>query len=170
MKSFFVILCFVILISACSKEVRAPKDSYEGHGSLWDVHVENSFVEKNGSRFFNIIYSYKGSNDELQEITHISFAQGTQLNSQIVNVFNNSHKDKLIAEGKYQEEEITRLGIIFDDLKHKNDKDFKIEFKSNDNDKDFDVFKVIESDRINLQIHWENNQEKHEESIEIKGK
>ncbi|MBP1991553.1 hypothetical protein [Paenibacillus eucommiae] len=167
-RTIFIILFIALLTSACSKEDK-HQSNYEGRGESWDVSVENSIFEKNDGQYFNITYSYKGPNDELRKISHLTFAQGTLLNTQIVNVFDYSHKEKLIAEGKYQEEEVNRFGTIFADLKNKKENYFKIEYRFNVTDKDSDFFKAIDSDRLNVQIEWENNHGKHHETIEIKG-
>ncbi|WP_397348268.1 hypothetical protein, partial [Paenibacillus sp. 32O-W] len=134
-----IIFFIFFIISACSGEKEYKSIYYSGEN--WNVHIDNRVLEDQGQKYFNIEYTFTGTIDVLQEIKHIAFAQGTSLDTQVVNLFDNTQKEKLIKEGSYSEEETKRLEIIYMDLQHKVDNSFIISYKFLDSQKFYSIKK-----------------------------
>ncbi|MFF2482329.1 hypothetical protein [Paenibacillus sp. NPDC058071] len=167
MRMWLILLAVLLWTTGCSKADKEI-DSYAGRGQHWDAYVEKSTLERNGERLFHIRYEYKGSEEELRSISHIVFAQGTSLDSQAVTVFDNAGKAERAIDGNNEEEELNEFGVMLVDFKHKTDPIFNVPYKFNHKDKGLDTFKAIESDRLNVQIVWEDDRGQYKESFDIK--
>lgn len=164
---FFIILSFTIL-SACSNQddTHITKDIiFQSEGKHWKATVQDTIVEFNGKSYFNINYYYKGNIEDLNKVNRISFAQGTELGTQIVNLYDPSYKEKLIAKDAYQEEYEEKYGIVIDKIQDRDKKEFIIKYILSKENDDYTILDVIKQNGINIIIKWETETSKYEESI-----
>ncbi|MCM3628301.1 hypothetical protein M3194_13090 [Paenibacillus glycanilyticus] len=168
-KLLLILTMVLIFTLACKKDNQNVHTiAYSASGDMWEVSLANNLTEKNGASFYHLTFIYKGAVNDLHEIAHITFAQGNALDTQVVNVFDISYKEKRIREGKYNEEEATRLGTLYLDLKKKNDKEFNIEYRASVvNNEEQNILKAIDTDRLFIIVQWKNPQGEHKEILTI---
>ena len=124
-------------------------------------------IERNGEKFFNIVYTYKGDLEDLQEVDRISFAHGTLLGSQVINLYDPSYKEKLINKGNFQEEYEEQYGIIVDEIKQRTTNEFVMEYALMESvNEDFTSLDAILKDGGQIIINWETSENKYEDKIQ----
>ncbi|MCR2802800.1 hypothetical protein [Paenibacillus soyae] len=154
----YLFILSLFFLSACSMEQDKPK-SYEAKGQYWQAHINPEVELINGKRKFTITFHYLGSIVDINQTKKIVFAQGTRLGTEVVNVFDSTHKEESIkAEELY--------GIITEDLQNKKTTEFKVDYYFME-DADTDTFEAIEEDRMNIQILWERNNSEFNDVINI---
>ncbi|SFS73229.1 hypothetical protein [Paenibacillus sp. BC26] len=157
---------FLFILSACSGG-EPIKDSiiFESEGEQWKATIQNNVIEHGGRHYFNIIYQYKGDLEDLRKVERISFAQGTALGTEIMNIYDPSYKAKLIKKGGYQEESEEQYGIIIDEIKKRNSNKFTIKYALMEAENDYTTLDAIEKDRISIIINWETKEKKYDDKI-----
>ncbi|SFS76520.1 hypothetical protein SAMN05428962_2724 [Paenibacillus sp. BC26] len=138
---------------------------FQSEGKQWKATIHNNVIEHDGKHYFNIIYQYKGDLEDLHEVERISFAHGTALGTQIINIYDPSYKAKLINNGEYQEEYEDQYGIIIDEIKMRKTNEFTVEYTMMEADNDYTTLDAIEKDRISIIINWETQDKKYEDDI-----
>ncbi|SFT05999.1 hypothetical protein [Paenibacillus sp. BC26] len=167
MKKICLYVSMLFILSACSGGEQPIEDRiiFQSEGEQWKAIIQNNVIEHDGKHYFNIIYQYKGNLEDLHEVERISFAQGTALGTQIINIYDPSYKAKLINNGGYQEEYEERYGIIIDEIKKRNTNEFTVEYAMVEADNDYTTLDAIEKDRILIIINWETQGKKYEDKI-----
>ncbi|MFC4809716.1 hypothetical protein [Paenibacillus sp. GCM10023250] len=165
MKKVCLYVIFLFTLSGCSGG-KPVEDNiiFQSEGQLWKATIQNKVIEHGGKHYFNIIYQYKGDLEDLHEVEKISFAQGTALGTQIVNIYDPSYKSELINNGGYQEEYEGKYGVIIDDIKKRNTNEFTIKYAMII-DNAYTTLDAIQKDRISIIINWETQEKKYEDKI-----
>lgn len=169
-KILFVctIITFLILL-ACSKEEDNRNSGdiiFNSEGSQWKATIQNDEIKRTGKKYFRIIYQYKGDLKDLDEVERITFAQGTEMGTQVISVYDPSYKEKLMTAGSYQEEFEEQYGIIIDHIQKRETKDFIIEYGLMEAEKGYTTLSSIKKNGILIIIKWETQGEEHEDRIE----
>jgi hypothetical protein len=98
-------------------------------------------------------------------VKRITFAQGTELGTQVINVYDPSYKEKLMAVGNYQEEYEEQYGIIIDHIQNRETRDFIIEYGLMEAEKGYTTLYSIKKNGILIIIKWETQGEEYEDHI-----
>ncbi|MHA6483599.1 hypothetical protein ACX1C1_17060 [Paenibacillus sp. strain BS8-2] len=166
MKKVCLFVVFLFILSACSGG-EPTKDSiiFQSEGEQWEATIQNTVIKHDGRHYFNITYRYKGDLEDLREVDKISFAQGTVLGTEIINVYDPAYKAKLIEKGGYQVEYEKQHGIIIDEIQKRNTNEFTIEYAMMNDGNEYTTLDAIEKDRISVIINWETQEKKYEDKI-----
>ena len=162
----FVLL--LVLLSACSIEgkINDKKTIFKSEGEHWSISINNEVFERNGISYFTIKYVFKGDLEQLHQVENITFSQGTVLGTQLKNVYDTTYKERLVKEGHYEEEKTDQYGIIVDEIKNRNSKDFFIEYDLIQEDQNYTTLDAIEKDKIMVMINWETKDNKYQEVLQ----
>ncbi|MFD0961554.1 hypothetical protein [Paenibacillus chungangensis] len=133
------------------------------------MKFDDTIIEHNGINYFQINFIYTESLNDLQDIERITFAQGTKLGTQLVNLYDPSYKEKLILKGNYEEEYEEKYGIKIENIKDRKTKEFIIEYNLMQVDNGYTTFDAINDESINIQISWESKDKKYNEVLNIRG-
>lgn len=169
MRSLSIILILMICLLGCSSEQTNKHNSYESLGEYWKVKFDDTSLKRNGKDYFQIHYIYIGSINDLQEIERITFAQGTKLGTQLVNLYDPNYKEQLILKGNYAEEYEEKYGIKIEKIKERNSREFIIEYNNMQVDSGYTTLDAINEDGINIQIGWESKDKKYNDELNIRG-
>lgn len=170
---FNIVVAFVaflfFFLSACSPSGinDGPSNSiiFQSEGNRWEAIIENDVIERNGKKYFKILYRYKGDVEDLRDVERITFAQGTALGTQVRNLYDPTYQQKLANQGGYQEEYEEQYGIIIDEIKNRHSKDFMIEYDLLEADLEYTTFDEVLKDGIMIIIHWETRDYEYKDRI-----
>ncbi|MGO4106433.1 hypothetical protein [Paenibacillus sp. YAF4_2] len=162
----YTIVTFLFLV-ACSQEEYNNSSSiiFNSESGQWKATIQNDEIMRDGKRYFNIIYQYKGDLKDLDEVQRITFAQGTEFGTQVINVYDPSYKEKLMAVGNYQEEYEDQYGIIIDHIQKRESKDFIIEYGLMEAEKGYTTLSSIKKNGILIIIKWQTQGEEYEDHL-----
>ncbi|MDQ6420582.1 hypothetical protein RB620_14220 [Paenibacillus sp. LHD-117] len=142
-RSIGMIMIMLSLLCACSNEAeperRERRTIFESEGEYWKAVVDNTVLERNGKRYFQIRYAYLGDPNDLDHVKKIVFAQGTSLGTQVV--------------------------TEFEPAKGKESGEFLIEYDLIQDGEGYSALDAIEKDRLNIQIEWETSERAFEDEI-----
>lgn len=165
--SLFVVLASLILLTGCSHTSETEDAGgmvFQGEGEKWEVSIPNEVFLKNGQKYLLSNFRYKGDLEELKEVESISFALGTELGTQVINVYDPIYKEKIMETGGYQEEYEDQYGIIIDDIKNRKTDVFKLEFVFEE-ESGYNTFDSIKKNGVLIMIQWEDRENKFKDRI-----
>jgi len=167
MKASPLIIFLMLGLLGCSSDQPNKQTTLEASGDYWTAIVNDTVVEENGKSYFHIRFIYMGEKSDLKDIDRITFAQGTTLGTQLVNVYDPSYKEQLILNGDYEEANEERYGIKVENIKDRSSNEFTIEYYMLESDNGSTVFDAMEEDRMNIQIQWESSGNNYKEELNI---
>lgn len=169
-KGFLMLGIIIALICGCSDQVEKEKNyennAIEQSGLIWDAKVKPNIIKRSGKKYFQIEYTFKGTSNELNTIDRISFAQGTSLGTQIINVFDPSYVETLSEHNDHDSIYDFPPGIVMEEIKNRPTKSFIIDYDWIETLNDpYTVWDAIREDRILITINWEKNGETYSETL-----
>jgi len=165
--TLFVVTALIGFLIGCSHtSENKPSDVtvFQGEGEKWEVSIPNEVISKNGRKYFTSTFRYKGNPEELKEVERITFALGTALGTQTINVYDPSYKEKLVKTGGYQEEYEDRYGIIIEDIVNRKTNVFKLEYAFQEAESGHDTLDSIK-DKVLIIVRWEDGENQFQDRI-----
>ncbi|MHA7966970.1 hypothetical protein ACX93W_22915 [Paenibacillus sp. CAU 1782] len=165
MRRLYLTIILFALLTACSNQAEVQTIIFEAEGERWGAEIENKIIQHNGKSFFPIRYQYKGDAEDLGEVERITFALGTALGTQVVNVYDPSYREKLINDGAYQEEDEEQFGIIIEDIQNNKNTMFEINYNLITVEEDYTTIDAVQKEGVYILINWETENGKFEDQI-----
>jgi len=165
--SFYILFISLIFLVACQMQPEEQR-AFESTGQYWKAQINPEVQMIRGKNQFSISFQYLGSLEDIHKTKKIMFAQGTLLDTQVVNVFDLTYKDELIKKNQYKDEDGAYNGIVVEDLKNKKSKEFDVKYMLSENN-EMNTFEAINKDRMNIKIRWEIDGKEYNDEIDIRG-